>query len=172
MTTGCDFYADALVERALGALEPGRDAWLDGHLARCAQCTATVRTLVALRAAPLAVPAGLEDRVRQAVRDAAGWGGSESPVGAPARSRPRVVRWRRWALPLAVAASLVAVWVGIGAPGTGTGTDDGVRSSVAVFEEYDPYGSWPADGPFVAGQPVLTELSIEELEHLLREMET
>jgi anti-sigma factor RsiW len=170
MTTGCEFYADALVERAAGVLEPGRAAWLDEHLADCAECAAALRTVMALRASPLAVPSGLESRVRGAVREIARQelrGGDAGKVPADGSG---VGRWRPWALPLAAAASLLAIWVGIGAPGTGN--EAAAPPPVVVFEEYDPYGAWPADGLFVAGQPVLSELSIEELEHLLKEMET
>jgi anti-sigma factor RsiW len=170
MTTGCEFYEDALVDRARGVLDPARAAWLDEHLADCAECAAGLRTVMALRSAPLAVPAGLEARLRRAVREAA-LPASPAPVAAvPEPAGHRAAPWRTWALPLAAAAALAAIWIGMGAPGTGT--DDDVGTPVIVFEEYEPYGAWPADGLFVAGQPVLSELSIEELEHLLRELET
>jgi anti-sigma factor RsiW len=170
MTTGCEFYADALVERATGVLEPGRAARLDEHLNDCPECAAGLRVVMALKASPLEVPAGLEDRIRSAVRAAARPAAPAPSVERSSVDRRRVGRWRPWALPLAAAATLVAVWVGIGAPGVGR--EDAVQPAVVVFEEYEPYGAWPADGPFVAGQPVLSELSVEELELLLREMET
>jgi hypothetical protein len=56
----------------------------------------------------------------------------------------------------------------MGAPGTEPFS--GVESTVAALDEYEPFGAWPADGLIVAGDPLLSELSVEELEALLREM--
>jgi anti-sigma factor RsiW len=169
MSRGCEFFADALIERAAGTLDRERDARLVAHLAECPDCTATLATVATLRAAPLEVPPGLEARIRSAVRDAA------RPAVQPAEAvvggapRERRARWRSWALPLAAAAALVALWIGIGLP---EGNDALADASFAVFEDYEPYGAWPADGLIIAGEPVLSELSVEELERLLQEMGT
>jgi anti-sigma factor RsiW len=172
MNERCEFFMDALAERVTGGLEPDRRARLDAHLADCAECRDALRSVQALKAAPLVVPAGLEARIRSAVREVAA-----APEGRPAVhvdgarvSRPRFGRWRPWALPLAAAAAAAGVWLGIGAPGMGRG--EPALNGGLVFDEYDPYGAWPADGVFVAGQPVLSELSVEELERLLRELES
>jgi anti-sigma factor RsiW len=151
MNTGCEFHADALIERAAGALDEARGEHLDAHLAECPDCAASLETIAALRAAPLEIPAGLEARIR----------------GAVAPQRRARARWRPWAVPLAAAAALVVLWIGVGLPdGNGTLAD----ASLAVFEDYDPYGAWPADGLIIAGEPLLSELSVAELERLLEEM--
>ena len=73
--------------------------------------------------------------------------------------------WRAWTLPLAAAAAL-AVWLGANellAP-------DSAAPAVVDVAEYEPYGAWPASDGIVAGDLVLSELSVEELEALLEEM--
>lgn len=178
MRTGCEFYADGLVEHAAGVLDDQRAARIAEHLDGCAECRDTLRAIRTLRAEPLEVPADLETRIRSAVRQAAGL----PPVAvepevaaevetAPAASRrrpaPAVAQWRSWALPLAAAAALVGIWFGVGAPGTDPSSGE---STLAALNEYEPFGAWPADGLIVAGDPLLSELSVEELEALLREM--
>jgi anti-sigma factor RsiW len=175
MSGGCEFYADALADRAAGALDQERAARLDTHLAECPDCSAALETVRALRAAPLEIPAGLEARIRSAVREAARPSAQPIEVGVGAASReartPYAFRagWRRWALPLAAAAALAALWIGVGLPG---GQDTPEDPLFAVFEDYDPYGAWPADGLIIAGEPLLSELSVDELERLLQEMES
>lgn len=166
MNTGCEFYADALVDRAAGRLETEREEWLDSHLADCADCAASLRALEALRAAPLAVPAGLEARVKAAVRDASAPTPAIDVGIRTAGSAP----WRAWALPLAAAAALVGIWLGVGGPDARPGNGDEV--AVFAMDDTDPYGAWPADGLIVAGDPLLSELSVEELEYLLEELES
>lgn len=173
MSGRCEFYADAIVQRAVGALDGEGALRLEAHLAECSDCAAALATVQALRAAPVEPPAGLETRIRAAVRDA---GVSMArpgvtPASEPGADRERTgrARWWPWALPLAAAAALAALWLGVGVPDS---PDDGLNGALAAFEDYDPYGAWPADGLFVAGEPVLSELSVEELERLLAEMET
>jgi anti-sigma factor RsiW len=175
MSRGCEFYADALTDRAAGALDQERAARLDAHLAGCPDCSSALETVRALRAAPLEIPAGLETRIRRAVREAARPEVQPIDVGAGAASRgvraPHAFHagWRRWALPLTAAAALAALWIGVGLPGGPDTPDD---PPLAVFEDYDPYGAWPADGLIIAGEPLLSELSMDELERLLQEMES
>jgi anti-sigma factor RsiW len=174
MNKGCEFYADALIERAADLLDEGRAAQLDTHMATCEECTDTLRAIRALRAAPLEVPVGLEARVRSAVREAAG--ASSAPAETMAattgrHARPSAsARWRPWALPLAAAGAAVGIWIGVGTPGTGPTDFD--EPSLAALDDYEIFGAWPADGVIVAGDPLLGELSLEELEILLREMES
>jgi anti-sigma factor RsiW len=169
MSRGCEFFADALIERAAGTLDRERDARLLVHLAECPDCTAALAMVATLRAAPLEVPPGLEARIRSAVREVAR--PTVQPAEAVAGAAPREsrARWRSWALPLAAVAALVVLWIGIGLP---DGDDTLSDASFAVFEDYEPYGAWPADGLIIAGEPLLSELSVEELERLLQEMET
>jgi anti-sigma factor RsiW len=168
MSTGCEFHRDALVDRAAGCLDAERARWLDAHLLECPECAETLRTVRALMSAPLAVPAGLELRVLAAVRDARSPAAARSDREVRADDAGRSPRWWGWMVPLAAAAAGIAIWVST----ERAGPDDGPSSPMAVFEEYEPYGTWPAYDVVVAGQPVLSELSIEELESLLLEMET
>jgi anti-sigma factor RsiW len=170
MSGGCEFYADALVERAAGTLDVERAARLDAHLAGCADCAAAWRAIRALKDAPLEVPANLEDRIRRAVREAARPAGVAARDTARAEPRRAPARWRPWALPLAAAAALVGIWIGLGGPGNGPA--EAPDAALVWFDDYDPYGAWPAEGVIVAGDPLLSELSMEELEHLLQELES
>jgi anti-sigma factor RsiW len=173
MNRGCEFHADALIERAAGALDEARGEHLDAHLAECPECAASLETIAALQAAPLEIPAGLQPRIRAAVAEAARPGirtTEAAEAAAPGAPRRRArAHWRPWAVPLAAAAALVVLWIGVGLPdGNGTLAD----ASLAVFEDYDPYGAWPAEGLIIAGEPLLSELSVAELERLLEEMES
>lgn len=168
MSTGCEFYADALAEHAAGRLDRERAARVDAHLASCSDCRQALDVVRALRAAPLEIPKDLEARIRSAV----------DPVMAPSR-RPERFRqaapargsrwsWRPWALPVAAAAGLAAAWLGIGQLASPEGRPD---TDVELSAEYDPYGAWPGSDGVLAGEPVLSELTEEELEALLEEME-
>jgi anti-sigma factor RsiW len=186
MSTGCDFYSDALADRALGRLEPGRAESVERHLETCQECRDALGVMRQVRSTPLAVPEGLEARLQAAVREAAAGGErtvAAPPTGPVAESGLRrpgrgagaafgVGFRRRWALPLAAAAVLAALWFGLSPDGRPSpDVEPGVGFMVAV-EEYEPYGSWPASGDVIAGELVLSELSLEELELLLEEMES
>lgn len=171
MSTGCEFYADALVARARGDLEPERVEGVEAHVASCDECRATLAVLRRVRGVPAPMPAGLEGRIQAAVRGVEP-GESRAPeAGSPASragsGRARWGGWRSWALPIAAAAG-VALWIGASAllaPGPAAGPGDD-----AALVEYEPYGTWPGSSPVVAGELVLSELSVEELEALLEEM--
>lgn len=164
MSTGCEFYADALVELARGGLEPERAERVEAHMATCDACRAALAVVRRVQRAPAPVPAGLEARIQAAVR-----GPIPAAVGGPKAPVERT-GWggrRAWALPVAAAAGL-ALWLGAGAllapgPRAAAGEDE-----MAV--EYEPYGTWPGSSGVVAGEVVLSELSLEELEALLEEM--
>lgn len=165
MSTGCEFYADALVELARGDLERGRAERVEGHLAGCEACRDALAVIRAVRAVPAPVPEGLAVRIRDTIRD----GGAEATPAPVRTTRARSPRgWRPWVLPVAAVAAL-ALWIGAAEiltpePGSGTGSE--------VTMEYDPYGAWPGSNGEVAGELVLSELSVEELEALLEEMQS
>ena len=179
MSTGCEFYADALVELAGGRLESGRARQVETHLEACGDCRASLAVIEAVQRAAVEVPAGLEVRLQAAVRDPARSDApaavtltgdpGRSPVGSERPTRPKTRWWPgggAWALPLAAAAAL-AVWLGaeLLAPPNNESTGE-------VAAEVEPYGAWPASDGVVAGELVLSELSVEELEALLEEMES
>ena len=64
---------------------------------------------------------------------------------------------------------LAAIWVGVVDRGPSATEPD--EEATLAAETYAPYGTWPADGPEVAGEPVLTGLSADDLELLLEEMQ-
>lgn len=185
MSAGCDFYADALADKALGRLESGRAESVERHLASCQECRTALVVMRRVRSTPLPVPEGLETRLQQAVREAAAGNGRTHRTGVPGpeleaeKGRPGRVGapsagWgfrKRWALPLAAAAALAALWVGLGPEGRPS-PDEPEAGALVTVEEYEPYGSWPASGDVIAGELVLSELSVEELERLLEEMES
>ena len=171
MSTGCEFYGDALVELARGGLEPERVQRVEAHLAECEACRADLAVIRAVESAPAAVPEGLQSRIREAVR-----GGAErsAPVadapGVRTRRAPVWHGWRPWALPVAAAAAL-ALWLGA-AELVGPGAESGASDVAVEAVEYDPYGAWPGSSGVVAGEVVLSELSVEELEALLEELDS
>ena len=170
MNTGCEFYSDALVDLAAGTLEPERAERVEAHLATCSDCRSALAVIQAVRRAPTPVPEELEARLRAAVRDDA-----SAPAPAVRLERRQSPgpgwRWRPWALPAAVVAA-VAVWLGgnrVLAPDAPAADE---AEMAEVDTEYPPYGAWPASNGMVAGDVVLSELSVEELEALLEEMDS
>ncbi len=181
MNTGCEFFEDALVEHAAGGLTGERARAVAEHLDACADCRGLLGTMQAVRRAEVPVPGDLEARIQAAVHEAVDAAArlpreeGSRPVRTidPRRVRsPRPSMRTRWLLPLAAAAALALVWVGIGEyrEGARAGSGGSTAPSVAV-EEYAPYGAWPASD-MVAGDPLLSELSTEDLERLLEEMES
>lgn len=167
MSTGCEFYADALVDLARGDLERERVERVEGHLAACEACRHALEVIRVVRASPAPVPAGLEARIRNAVRDGAV---EETPAEVrTARPRSRRGWWRPWALPAAAVAAL-ALWIGAAELLSPHAPDGATGSEVTI--EYEPYGAWPGSNGEVAGELVLSELSVEELEALLEEMQS
>ncbi|MGK7311399.1 MAG: anti-sigma factor family protein [Candidatus Longimicrobiales bacterium M2_2A_002] len=176
MSTGCECYGDALVDLVRGELEPGRAERVEAHLETCDACRAELAVVRAVRQSPAPVPDGLDARIRTAVAErlavgARAAGGSiEStprPVAGP-RARSPWQRWRIWALPAAAAAALT-LWVGgaLVLPSDGAGP----TATTEPTAGYDPYGVWPTADGVVAGDVVLSELTVEELEALLEEMQ-
>lgn len=166
MNTGCEFYSDALVDLAADRLEPERAERIEAHVAMCQDCQAALTVIRAVREAPAPMPRGLEGRLRVAAQ-------GDEPVVAletPERGRPRPGRsWRPWALPVAVAAAL-AVWLG-GEILSPAGPPSDGEELAEVDSDY-PYGAWPGSSGVVAGEVVLSELSVEELEALLEEIDS
>ena len=185
MSTGCEFYSDALVDLGTGTMDPQREERVREHLVRCEDCRAELEVIRAVRTAQAPRPEGLEERLAAAVigtldreTDAQaktpGDGRADAfEAGTGARPATGAVGRRRfaraWALPLAAAAA-AAVWLGaIELLGP---TDLEVETGELVRTDWDPYGALPAEGGVVAGEVVLSDLSVEELETLLEEMQS
>jgi anti-sigma factor RsiW len=175
MSTGCEVYAEALAERAVGRLAGEGARQLADHLAGCAECRRTLATARAVRGARVPVPEGLEERIRAAAREELATRAPAEPKRRPAptielrkarsgRVMRRTPAWA-WGLPLA-AAALATVWIGLGGPDGGS-----VEPTVDVAsEEVEPFGGWPGADGMVAGDPLLSELTVDELETLLEDM--
>lgn len=172
MSTGCEFYADALVQLARGGLEPERTDRVEAHLAECEVCRGDLAVIRAVESALAPAPEGLESRIREAVRRGASHNAPmvDAPPSLIGR-RPARPGWQRaWALPMAAAAAL-ALWLGAAellSPAAEPGASDVGVDAV----EYDLYGAWPGSTGVVAGEVVLSELSVEELEALLEELDS
>ncbi|MFO7892621.1 MAG: anti-sigma factor [Longimicrobiales bacterium] len=171
MNRGCEFYTDALVELTRGALDTDRAVRVEAHLATCDDCRGALDAIRAVQAARAPVPEGLEARIQAAVRkrivEAASAEGEPSTIDV--KRRPSWSGWRAWMLPVAAAAGL-ALWIGTSDLLSPVG-DPAKDAAEVVVDEYDPYGAWPATDGVVAGDLVLSELSVQELEALLEEME-
>ena len=196
----CTKHQEALPEYAAGDLSHERRRALEAHLEGCRECGEALAAVRSVREAVAPVPAGLEARIQAAVQtraagregdgreaargDGAGAGEGTAAVSGPAGGgsgssegagamRPRAGRTARWwrpmALPLAAAAAIAALWLG----GSELARDPaGVAPVDAVEEDYDPFGAWPGAGGQVAGDPLLSELTEEQLEQLLEELES
>lgn len=184
MSTGCEFHGEALADLAAGRLESAREPAVREHLSTCADCREDLEALRTVARAAAVPPAGLEARIRAAVRAAAGEAGEAEGVGSPRDAAAgalsiapsggggrRRLAWRPWALPLAAAAGVAAIWLGLLDGGPGPDPDPGPEVEAILAADYAPYGAWPAGGAEVAGEPVLTELSADDLELLLEEMQ-
>lgn len=145
--TVTDFLPDRLAER-LGEVDRSR---VDQHLAACADCRAQRQLLAAVRAATVPLPGGLETRVRRAVA---------------ARPQPR-----RWVpAPMAVAASVVFA-LAAGGLFLSEGLLPG-RRAPAADPDLATLPSASYDDPLLHGGPGLGQLSVDELERLLAELDS
>lgn len=175
MNQDCELHADALARYAAGQLDTGPTGRVEAHLSGCASCRESLAVIRAVRRSPLEPPPGLEARLQIAAREAARAPATSTAAGRARRSwwarvpQPSAL-WRPWALPLAAAATVAVLWLGV--TDGDRGPDPEARAGEAVEAEYEPFGAWPAADGMVAGDPLLGELSVEELELLLEEMES
>jgi predicted anti-sigma-YlaC factor YlaD len=152
----CDNVRDLLPLQQRGQLLAGEAAAVDTHLTGCAECRREAALIGAVLRAGPAVPAGLEARVLLAVR-----------AGAVRRPRAPV----RLAMAATVAAavlggSLVLQQLGHGpAP---TATPVGLTDELSA-----PAVSWAvAFDPLLQASSALQQLSLEELELILLELDS
>jgi anti-sigma factor RsiW len=147
----CETVRDRLPDLVWGRLDGADTSVVDAHLATCAACAAERDLVDSLRERPVRAPFGLEQRVTRAVR-----------AGRP--------RWRVSPTRLAMAATVVfalvtaGVLARVGIPGSGP--DAGEESTRVAGEEALLYSG----APLMSSAPSLDDLSVEELETLLREM--
>lgn len=151
-TSTCDTVRDRLPGLATGEVTADEAFTVERHLAACAECAGERDVLTLLRSGMPEVPAGLEARIARAVR-----------VGTPVKARTRPVP------SYAVAAGLACVVL------TGSLL---LRNGLSpLADRPESIGSevsmgWPTVDPILRAAPVLTDLTVEQLESLLAELES
>jgi predicted anti-sigma-YlaC factor YlaD len=176
----CDGVRDLLPELHHGELSSAVRHRVDAHLASCEECRdilAFLRRVDGER--PEARASALEAARTAAAREFAErtrFTGPERmeegivPLNA-ARERPRWLSDLRWSLPaaavLVVALGTSAIWFGGGGPQAG-----GIDPLEAVQSEVDGYAFYLGEDPVIAGGVVLEQLSDDELQTLLEELES
>lgn len=153
MKMTCDTVRDRMPELAAGLLADEEAVPVERHLDACAACADEREVVLFLRAASPEPPPGLEARIVRTVR-----------AGAPAASRGRTVP--SFAIAAGAAFALLTgsllVRGGIGAGDEGSGA--AVREVTL---------GWPTVvDPILRAAPVLSDLTVEELESLLAELES
>lgn len=146
----CEYVRDVYPDVLNGRVDGSAARLVYAHMAACDECRAEAALLEALHAQPAqAPPAGLHERiVLNAVR---------------ARSR------RRWSRSdLAMAATLAAALIGGSVIMQGRRAETGKRTVVSETA----IGFVNVDGIMLSGKASLDDLSVEELETLLGEMES
>jgi Putative zinc-finger len=148
----CDMIRDRMPGLETGGLDAAEALQVERHLEACAACADERAVVELVRAAAPEPPPGLEARIRRAA-------GS----GAAAAARPRSVP------SFAVAAGVVFVLLTgslLMRTGLVPGGDEASRIDEVTL-------GWPhVSDPILRTVPVLSELSVEELESLLAELES
>jgi predicted anti-sigma-YlaC factor YlaD len=157
----CDTVRDLVPALTRNALLPHEAAAAEAHLESCADCRSEAEIVALIQATSPAVPVGLEARVLLAVR------------------RPVMAAPRRWApARLAMAATVAAALLGGSYALQRTGvlgpqTDEaGVPLVVLDASAASAFNWAAAEDPLLHGSSDVHELSAEELELLLAELDT
>jgi hypothetical protein len=151
----CESVRDLLPLQARGQLLQHEAGAVDLHLGSCAHCREEDALVRLLAGALPEVPAGLPQRVLMAVR------------------RPAPVRWApgRLAMAATLAAALIGGLLVVQRAGYDLAPD--ALPGALVFDDVTPPLSWAmADDPLLGGGTALPELSLEELELLLAELDS
>lgn len=162
----CKDVQDQLPEWISGALDLDQVNAVEAHLSSCPSCAeeaSLVRTLIGARPRP---PAGLQERIQARVREemARDRRPGRIPALRPGRWRPHAPVWA------VSAAALVIVSLGIGVLWK-DGTPEVMVDPVEVASQEPLPEAWLWDDGVVAGAPVYDDLTDEELQALIEEME-
>ncbi|HSJ25755.1 MAG TPA: zf-HC2 domain-containing protein [Longimicrobiales bacterium] len=155
MRYDCESVRDLLPLHVRGQLLSHEMSAVEGHMIDCGNCAAEATLVRLLHDAPPAVPAGLQQRVLMAVR------------------RPAPRRWAPGRL--AMAATVAAALLGGALVLERTGFDFSPEPMpvTLVFEDMSPALSWATgDDPLLGGGAALPDLSLEELELVLAELDS
>ncbi len=178
--TGCDRVRDLLPELHHGDLSSAVRHEVDAHLSSCGECREILDFLRRVeRERPEAPASALKAARAAAAREFAErplYSGPE-PVDEGVvplntfRDRPRWLSELRWSLPaaaiLVIALGTSVIWFGDGGPQTGV-----LDSVEATESDVDGYAFYMGEDPVIAGGVVLEELSDDELQTLLEELES
>lgn len=135
---------------------------VEAHVAGCADCAAEAELLRALRASRPEPPAELAARIKGGLRAAEARPGA-SPGWIPWEWSALVPRLAAVAAVLVLAASVLLLPGEDGGDGAG---DLGIELALDQVPEV-----WLSEDGMVAGAPLLSDLTEEEMESLLEEME-
>lgn len=164
----CEEVKDLLPEWTADLLVHARREAVETHLPDCAECREEAELLRAVLASRPTAPEGLEARIQARVREDF----SRAPAtheGTVRALRPRPGRlWApAWALS---AAALAALSLGIGVLWNGNLPEVTIEPVEVASQEPLPE-AWLWDDGVVAGAPVFDDLTDEELQALIEEME-
>lgn len=144
-----DTYPDVLHGRADAALVQRVNA----HLRQCDECRAEAAVLDALNREPVYVPNGLEERIAHAVR------------------KPRA-RWPVSASSIGMAATLAAALIGGSIILNSQDEEPAVPAANVRPPAASSIGAVGVDAAMMSGKSSLEDLSVEQLEKLLGEMQS
>lgn len=167
-TLGCEEIQELLPEWMAGVLDNTQEEAVAQHLSGCAACQKEEALLRGILNSRPQAPKGLEARIQARVRQEFHGGSIRLERGVSAvRSR----RWRRWTPTWALsAAALAVVSLGIGVLWNGQSTDVSTDPLEVAVQEPLPE-AWLWDDGVVAGGPVYDDLTDEELQALIEELE-
>lgn len=176
----CDRVQDLLPELHHGELSSAERHEVDAHLSSCGECRKILDFVRRVDAGRPEAP----DSALAAARAAAAEAFAERPrftgpsrvsqdiISLDARrERPRWLSEIRWSLPaaavLVIALGTSVIWFGDGAQPT-----EPMDAAEAIEAEADGYAFYLGEDPVIAGAFVLEELSDDELQSLLEELES
>lgn len=154
MNLNCEYVRDTYPDVLHGAVDDALAQRIRAHVAECAECRVEVALIDAIHAERLVVPPGLEQRTAHA---------------ATAR-RPR---WRVSASTVAMAATLAAALIG-GSLIMNSQNDQpaAVPAAAGRAPNAAGIGAVGVDAAMMSGKSSLDDLSVEQLEKLLGEMQS
>jgi hypothetical protein len=155
MNLNCEYVRDVYPDVVNGTAAKSLEQEVRAHLADCDECRAEAALVDALRAQHIAVPAGLHERVARAVAE------------PPRRG------WRLRPSDVAMAATLAAALLGGGLYMQSQNHAEAPAKATAVLRApAHGLGSVGVEDAMMSGKSSLDDLSIEQLEKLLGEVQS
>ena len=151
----CDTMRDVLPAFVRGELLPHETACADYHLQACADCREEQALVALMQEVLVPVPAGLEARVVMAVR-----------------ATPRIAPQRWVPARLAMAATLAAALLGGSVIFNRLYMEQQPAETTAASDPTEDLSWAAAELPMLHGGADLADLTVEELERLLAELES